>query len=71
MKNYSQRLTTVAVRRGNHPLKAVLGIPEPTGHIIFGVGHPVVITILERPIIIFRFSDHFRARQEGFEPPTA
>lgn len=48
----------VVVRKGNHPFKAVPGIQSQRNTLYPAWGLPLSLHILERPIIIFRFSDH-------------
>ena len=46
------------VRKGNHPFKAVPGIQSQRNTLYPAWGIPLSLHLLERPIIIFRFSDH-------------
>lgn len=48
----------VVVRKGNHPFKAVPGIQSQRNILYPAWGIPLSLHLLERPIIIFRFSDH-------------
>lgn len=48
----------VVVRKGNHPFKAVPGIQSQRNTLYPAWGIPLSFHLLERPIIIFRFSDH-------------